>query len=108
MAKIEKPQALIHLADILDVSDAIMVARGDLGVELPIEQVPARKADDARRPAHRKTRRGGNANAGIDDHQPVPSRAEVSDVATAIFEGADAVMLSASPRQASFRSRRSP
>jgi pyruvate kinase len=96
MAKIEKPQALGHLNDILDVTDAIMVARGDLGVELPIEQVPG-----AQKQMTRAGRRTGKpvvvATQMLESmiSSPVPTRAEVSDVATAIFEGADAVMLSA-------------
>jgi pyruvate kinase len=96
MAKIEKPQALGHLNDILDVADAIMVARGDLGVELPIEQVPG-----AQKQMTRAGRRTGKpvvvATQMLESmiSSPVPTRAEVSDVATAIFEGADAVMLSA-------------
>ena len=74
-----------------------MVARGDLGVELPLEKVPALpEADHPRGAQRRQAGRHRHADAGIDDlFAPVPTRAEVSDVATAVFEGADAVMLSA-------------
>ncbi len=96
MAKIEKPAAVTAYDAILQVSDGIMVARGDLGVELPVFSVP---------PIQKRLIRGARALAKpvivatqmlesmIDS--PVPTRAEVSDVATAIYEGADAVMLSA-------------
>ncbi|MDB5616312.1 pyruvate kinase [Tardiphaga sp.] len=96
MSKIEKPQAIDRLADILDVSDALMVARGDLGVELPLERVPS-----LQKRMTRMARRAGKpvvvATQMLESmiQSPVPTRAEVSDVATAIYEGADAVMLSA-------------
>ncbi len=96
MAKMEKPQAIEHLTDILDISDALMVARGDLGVELPVEKVPG-----LQKRMTRGSRRAGKpvvvATQMLESMitSPVPTRAEVSDVATAIFEGADAVMLSA-------------
>jgi pyruvate kinase len=96
MAKIEKPSALVVLDDILKHSDAIMVARGDLGVELPIEQVPARQKQITR--AARKFGRPVVVATQMLESmvtEPVPTRAEVSDVATAVYEGADAVMLSA-------------
>ena len=96
MAKIEKPSALVQLDPILELSDGIMIARGDLGVELPIEQVPGRQKQITR--AARQTGRPVIVATQMLEsmiHDPVPTRAEVSDVATAVFEGADAVMLSA-------------
>jgi pyruvate kinase len=96
MAKIEKPSALTVLDDILQNCDAIMVARGDLGVELPIESVPA-KQKQITRAARRFGKPVVVATQMLESMvtEPVPTRAEVSDVATAVYEGADAVMLSA-------------
>ncbi len=95
MSKIEKPQALDCLDEILRLSDAVMVARGDLGVELPPERVPleqkriVRAARQLGRPVVVATQMLESMISA-----PTPTRAEASDVATAVFDGADAVMLS--------------
>src|ERR1700761_2781848 len=95
MAKLEKPQALDNLHEILALTDAVMVARGDLGVELPPEEVPL-----AQKRIVRLSRALGKpvvvATQMLESMMsaPAPTRAEASDVATAVFDGADAVMLS--------------
>ncbi len=103
LSKIEKPAAVKAYAEILAASDGIMVARGDLGVELPVQNVPpiqkqlVRKARAAAKPVIVATQM---LESMIDS--PMPTRAEVSDVATAIYEGADAVMLSAESAAGSY------
>ncbi len=95
ISKIEKPEALEHLREIILASDAIMVARGDLGVELPLEQVPMIQKNIIRKCIHR-------AKPVIIATQMMesmldrtrPNRSEITDVANAVLEGADAVMLS--------------
>ncbi len=96
MSKIEKPQALEQIEEILRLSDAVMVARGDLGVELPPEDVPLIQKRLIRA-AHRWGKPIVVATQMMESmtENPSPTRAEASDVATAVFDGADAVMLSA-------------
>jgi len=96
LVKMEKPMAIQHLDRIVEISDAVMVARGDLGVEAPPEDVPG-----LQKKIIQKARSEGKpvivATQMLESmiHAPTPTRAEASDVATAIFDGADAVMLSA-------------
>ncbi len=96
ISKIEKISAVDNLDAIIDESDAIMIARGDLGVELPAEQVPAIQKRSIRI-ARRKSTPVVVATQMLDSmiNLPTPTRAEASDVANAVYDGADAVMLSA-------------
>ncbi|HEX8402124.1 MAG TPA: pyruvate kinase [Allosphingosinicella sp.] len=103
LAKIEKPAALERLGGILELSDAVMVARGDLGVELPPEDVPPmqkRIVESARRMGRPVVVATQMLESMITS--PSPTRAEVSDVATAVYDGADAVMLSAESASGQF------
>jgi len=103
LSKIEKPSAVTDIERILKESDAIMVARGDLGVEMPVQQVPG-----VQKHLTRLARQLGKpvviATQMLESmiSSPVPTRAEVSDVATAVFDGADAVMLSAESASGEF------
>jgi pyruvate kinase len=103
MSKLEKPAAIARLEEIVAASDAVMVARGDLGVEMPAECVPA-----VQKRIIRTCRQHGKpvvvATQMLESmvESPVPTRAEASDVATAIYDGADAVMLSAESASGKF------
>jgi pyruvate kinase len=95
MAKIEKPEAVSEINDIVDECDAVMVARGDLGVEMPLEEIPMlqKKIIDV---AVRHGKPAVTATQMLESmiHNSTPTRAEVTDVANAVLDGSDAVMLS--------------
>src|SRR6185437_13522111 len=103
LVKLEKPAAITRLSEIVELSDAVMVARGDLGVEMPPEDVPP-----VQREIVHICRSTGKpvvvATQMLESmvRNPVPTRAEASDVATAVYEGADAVMLSAETAAAAY------
>ena len=103
LSKIEKPSAIEHFEEILNVSDGIMVARGDLGVELPVQNVPpiqkrlVLRCREVAKPVIVATQM---LESMVES--PMPTRAEVSDVANAIYEGADAIMLSAESAAGAF------
>src|SRR5690606_17201603 len=95
MAKIEMPEAIVNLREIILESDGVMIARGDLGVEMPVEQVPLIQKDIIRKCLHR----GKPVIVATQMMESMmdrikPNRSEATDVANAVLEGADAVMLS--------------
>ncbi len=95
VAKIEKPEAVEHLTEILDVTDGVMVARGDLGIEASLERVPVIQKTIISE-ANKRSRLVITATQMLESmiHNPIPTRAEVTDVANAVLDGTDVLMLS--------------
>jgi len=95
IAKIERPEALLNIDEIIDQADAVMVARGDLGIETPLWELPIRQKEIVEK-VRKKMKPVIVATQMLDSviRNPIPTRAEVSDVANAVYDGADAVMLS--------------
>ena len=108
MVKLEKPSAIQSLAEIIELADGLMVARGDLGVEMPAEDVPSvqKQIIHACRLAGKPVIVATQMLKSMVS-SPAPTRAEASDVATAVYEGADAVMLSAETAAGRYPSSRS-
>ena len=103
IAKIERPEALVHLDEIIDQVDAVMVARGDLGIETPIWELPIRQKEIVQK-VRSKMKPVIVATQMLDSmiRNPIPTRAEVSDIANAVYDGADAVMLSGESAQGKY------
>jgi len=106
VAKLERPQALEHLEEILDACEAVMVARGDLGLEMPLERVPQAQKDITRRARERKVP-VIVATQVLESMttEPRPTRAEVSDAANAVEDGVDAIMLAGETAVGAFPAR---
>ena len=103
IAKIERPEALINLEEITDQVDAVMVARGDLGIETPLWELPVRQKEIVQK-VRKRMKPVIVATQMLDSmiRNPIPTRAEVSDVANAVYDGADAVMLSGESAQGKY------